>query len=258
MTWLNFKGHVILIHTNQIRFLSKMNISQLGFNYKPLKWVSVVSLWLTIAEYSPDNAGGGTKPVVQAPARSLILSFNGLLMHASFKQQNKPWLWHKFARTWLFLNLNPCVSLYQAQITDSVQQQHFHNQPKLSHSTNQRGVAKYSRLNWRRKLDFPVSLHACCWFQCCISPSSFLMTNSMRLMFLTHRPHRLGHDEALHRAAFGHSSGNLQGSYGFYGCNLHTKADSDLSSLVSANFFFFFWMATHLVLHNCPTAGSWT
>lgn len=114
---------------------------------------------------------------MQAPARSLILSFNGLLMHASFKQQNKPWLWHKFARTWLFLNLNPCVFLYQAQITDSVQQQHFHNHPKLSHSTNQCGVAKYSRLNWRRKLDFPVSLHACCWFPCCISPSSFLMTN---------------------------------------------------------------------------------
>lgn len=104
--------------STQIR-LSKMNISQGRSNYKPLKWVSVVSLWLTIAEYSPDNAGGGTKPVVQAPARSLILSFNGLLMHASFKQQNKPWLWHKFARTWLFLNLNPCVFFYQAQITDS-------------------------------------------------------------------------------------------------------------------------------------------
>lgn len=44
MTWPNFKGHVILIHTNQIRCLSKMNISHLGFNYKPLKWVSVVSL----------------------------------------------------------------------------------------------------------------------------------------------------------------------------------------------------------------------
>lgn len=133
MTWLNFKRHVILIHTNQIRFLSKMNIHQLGFNYKPLKWVSVVSLWLTIAEYSPDNAGGGTKPVVQAPAHSLILSFNDLLMHTSFKQQNKPWLWHKFARTRLFLNLNPCVFFYQEQITDSVQQQHFHNQPKLRH-----------------------------------------------------------------------------------------------------------------------------
>lgn len=44
LTWLNFKGHVILIHTNQIRFLNKMNISQLRSNYKPLKWVSVVSL----------------------------------------------------------------------------------------------------------------------------------------------------------------------------------------------------------------------
>lgn len=58
----------------------------------------------------------------------------------------------------------------------------------------------------------PVLLYSCCCFPCCISPGCFLMTNTMLLVFLTHRPHRLGHDEVLHHAAFEHGSRSLHGA----------------------------------------------